>query len=148
MLDPALYWLIIAVILFVLELATPGFVLMFFGAGAAATALVSWLFPETAIALQLAIFIVVSLTAFFSLRKMMTRRFFSSAPNKDGDDVDTPLVNPGDKGVVSTTIVPPAEGRVKCAGTFWRAAAGERIAEGEMVTVVRRQGLLLEVEKI
>jgi inner membrane protein len=79
---------------------------------------------------------------------MMHQRFFSSAPNKDGEDVDAQLVNPGDKGVVSTTIVPPAEGRVKCAGTFWRAAAGDRIAEGEMVMVVRRQGLLLEVEKI
>jgi membrane protein implicated in regulation of membrane protease activity len=148
MLDPALYWLMIAVILFVLELATPGFVLVFFGAGAAVTALVSWLLPETAIALQLGIFIVVSLTAFFFLRKMMHKRFFSSASGKDGDDVDAQLVNPGDKGVVSTAIVPPAEGRVKCAGTFWRAAAGERIAEGEMVAVVRRQGLLLEVEKI
>jgi inner membrane protein len=148
MLDPALYWLMIAVILFVLELATPGFVLVFFGAGAAVTALVAWLLPDTAIALQLAIFMVVSLAAFFSLRGLMQKRFFSSAPTKDGEDVDAQLVNPGDKGVVSTTIVPPAEGRVKCAGTFWRASAGEPIAEGEMVMVVRRQGLLLEVEKI
>lgn len=148
MLDPAVYWLMIAVILFVLELVTPGFVLVFFGAGAAATALVSWLLPETAIVLQLAIFIAVSLVSFFTLRGMMQKRFFASVPRKEGEDVDEQLVRPGDKGVVSAVIAPPAEGRVKCVGTFWRATAGERIEEGEIVAVVRRDGLILEVEKV
>lgn len=148
MLDPAVYWLLIAVILFVLELVTPGFVLVFFGAGAAAAALVSWLLPETAIVVQLVIFIVVSLGSFFSLRGVMQRRFFASAPGKEGEDIDEQLVRPGEKGVVSAVIAPPAEGRVKCAGTYWRATAGERIEEGEIVTVVRRDGLTLEVEKV
>ena len=149
MLDPAVYWVMIAVMLCVLELVTPGFVLLFFGVGAAATALVSWLLPQTAIALQLAVFIVVSLASFFSLRGVMRRRFFSSAPDSEGgEDVDQQLVKPGDKGVVSAVIAPPAEGRIKCAGTFWRATALERIEEGEIVVVLHRDGLLLHVGKI
>lgn len=148
MLDPALYWLMIAVILFVLELVTPGFVLVFFGVGAAAAALLSWLLPDTAIVMQLATFIVISLGSFVTLRKMMQKRFFASTPGKEGEDVDQELVRPGDKGVVSTAIVPPGEGRVKCAGTFWRATAGERIKDGEIVVVVRRNGLILEVERV
>ena len=54
--DPALYWLIIGVMLFFLEMALPGFILFFFGLGAMITALVAWVLP-IAISWQLALFI-------------------------------------------------------------------------------------------
>ena len=41
LIHPALYWLIIGVILFVLELVLPGFVLFFFAMGAILTALIA-----------------------------------------------------------------------------------------------------------
>jgi membrane protein implicated in regulation of membrane protease activity len=50
--------------------------------------------------------------------------------------------------VVSSTIAPPGEGRIKCAGSSWRATADERIEEGEIVAVVSQQGLLIHVEKV
>ncbi|WP_228855329.1 NfeD family protein [Desulfomarina profundi] len=46
------------------------------------------------------------------------------------------------------TIVPPAEGRIKYAGTFWRATADERIDEGEIISVVSQDGLVIHVEKV
>ncbi len=148
MLDPALYWLIIGVMLFLLELALPGFVLFFFAAGALLTALVAWLVPTTSIALQLGLFIVTSLAALFILRGFLQQRFFASAPARDGVDVDAPLAAPGDRGVVCSTIAPPAEGRIKYAGSSWRATADERIEEGEIIAIVRQEGLIIHVEKV
>ncbi len=148
MLDPALYWLIIGVMLFLLELALPGFVLFFFAAGALLTALVAWLVPTTSIALQLGLFIVTSLAALFTLRELLQQKFFASAPVKDGLDVDAPLAVPGDRGVVCSTIAPPAEGRIKYAGSSWRATADERIEEGEIIAIVRQEGLIIHVEKV
>lgn len=148
MLDPALYWLIIGVMLFVLELVLPGFVLFFFAAGALLTALVAWLAPSTSIALQLGLFITASLLTLLSLRGSIQKRFFSSAPSKDGQDQDLQLAAPGDRGVVSVTIAPPAEGRIKYSGSSWRATADERIEEGEIIAVVRQKGLVIHVEKV
>jgi len=146
-LDPALYWLIIGVLLFLLEMALPGFILFFFAAGALLTALLAWLTPIS-IAWQLGVFIGASLVCLFSLRDIIQRRFLSPSPREGDTDEDSVLAVPGDKGVVSATIAPPAEGRLKYSGTSWRATADERIEEGEIVAVVRQKGLVIHVEKV
>jgi inner membrane protein len=148
MLDPALYWLIIGVMLFVLELVLPGFVLFFFAAGAMLTALVAWLVPATSIAAQLGLFIVASLGTLLSLRGLIQKRFFAAAPSADGEDIDIQRAVPGDRGVVCNTIAPPAEGRIKYSGSSWRATADERIEEGEIIAVVKQRGLVIHVEKV
>lgn len=148
MIDPALYWLVIGVMLFFLEMAVPGFILFFFGMGALVTAVAAWLTPIS-IAWQLALFISTSLIFVLGLRKLIQNTFFSPAATKDGEaDVDVMRAVPGDKGVVSMTIVPPAEGRIKYSGTSWRASADEKIDAGEIVAVVRQKGLVIHVEKI
>lgn len=147
-LNPALYWLIIGVMLFFLELAVPGFILFFFAVGAMLTALAAWLFPLS-LAWQLALFICASLIALFGLRDIIQQRLHT--PPSEGDkeeDKDVMLAVAGDKGVVSTAIVPPAEGRIKYSGTTWRAAADEKIEEGEIVAIVAQKGLVIHVEKI
>jgi membrane protein implicated in regulation of membrane protease activity len=146
-LDPALYWLIIGVMLFLLELALPGFILFFFAAGALLTALLAWVTPIS-IAWQLGVFIVASLGCLFGLRDVIQRRFLAPPSEEEDIDEDSVLAVPGDKGVVSVTIAPPAEGRLKYAGTSWRASADERIEEGEIVSVVRQKGLVIHVEKV
>ena len=146
-LDPALYWLIIGVMLFFLELALPGFILFFFAVGALLTALAAWLTPIS-IAWQLAIFIVASLGSLFGLRDIIQKNFFDKPVAGEEDTEDSVLAVPGDKGVVSMTIAPPAEGRIKFSGTFWRATADETIEEGEIIAVVRQKGLVIHVEKV
>jgi len=149
--DPALYWLIIGVMLLFLELALPGFILFFFGVGALITALATWLFP-IAVSWQLALFIVASLLSLFTLRGLIQKRFFDSAPKEgEGEEVgdrDVVMASPGETGVVCMGIYPPAEGRIKFAGTFWRATADEKIEDGETVAVVRQNGIVIHVEKI
>jgi membrane protein implicated in regulation of membrane protease activity len=150
-LDPALYWLIIGVLLLFLELALPGFILFFFGLGALITALAAWLIPLS-IASQLALFIVASLLCLVALRKIIQRRFNWGAEGAaDGSsevDEDRMQSISGEKGVVSTTIDPPAEGRIKYAGTYWRATAEERIEEGEIIVIVKQNDLVIQVEKV
>jgi len=147
--DPALYWLIIGVMLFFLEMALPGFILFFFGLAALITAVVAWLTP-LGIAWQLGIFIVSSVVSLMTLRDVIQRNFFKPKEVADGEepDEDVMLAAPGDRAVVGVAIVPPAEGRINYSGTSWRAAAEETIEEGEIVTIVRQDSLVIHVEKV
>ncbi len=149
MINPALYWLIIGVMLFFLELALPGFVLFFFAVAAILTALLSWLTP-VALSWQLGFFIITSLGSLFTLRDIVQRRFFTKAGKEDVDEKgeDVILAVPGDRGVVTTEITPPAEGRIKYSGTFWRATADEKIEEGEIIEVVKQAELVIHVRKV
>ena len=144
-LHPALLWLIIGVMLFLLEMALPGFILFFFAVGSLLTALAAWLFPIDLV-WQLALFIVASLVSLFSLRNLIQRRFLDT--EAADDDKDEPQARPGDKGVVCAAITPPAEGRIKYSGSFWRATADENIEEGEIISVVHQDGLIIHVEKV
>jgi membrane protein implicated in regulation of membrane protease activity len=147
MIDPALYWLIIGVMLFFLELAVPGFILFFFALGALVTALVAWLSPISLV-WQLGLFIAASLVSLLSLRNIIQKKLIAPASDAGDEDEDVLLAVSGENGVVSMTIAPPAEGRIKYAGTSWRAMADEKIEEGEIVTIVRQKGLIIHVEKV
>lgn len=147
LIHPALYWLVIGVILFILELFLPGFVLLFFAVGAFVTALAAYLLPLAA-AWQLGLFMAASLLTLFLLRDLIQRRFFTAPAGQQETDIDQVLIPCGEKGVVSSTIAPPAEGRIKCAGSSWRATADERIEAGEIIAVVRQQGLIIHVERV
>jgi membrane protein implicated in regulation of membrane protease activity len=145
-LNPELYWLIIGVMLLIMELALPAFVMFFFGLGALVTSLVVWLVPM-AIAWQLGLFIIASLVSLVLLRDMMRKMLFRPKKGEE-EDRDEVWAVPGDRGVVSKTIAPPAEGRIKYGGSFWRATADEYIAEGEIIVVVKQVGLVIHVEKV
>ncbi|MBW1636431.1 MAG: NfeD family protein [Deltaproteobacteria bacterium] len=139
-----LFWLIMGVMLFFLELAVPGFILFFFGLGALLTSLAVYLF-HLSLSWQLALFIIASLVALFSLRNIVQRQFIHPPAE---EDLDIPLVTVGDRGVVTSRIDPPAEGRIRYSGTFWRAAAEEEIDEGEIISIVSQEGLIIHVERV
>lgn len=148
-LHPGLYWLIIGVMLFFLELALPGFILFFFALGAIITALAAWLTPID-LAWQLGLFIVSSVGSLLGLRNIIQRRFLDS-PEVEGEEVDVDesvIALPGEKGVVTVTIAPPAEGQIKYSGSFWRATADEEIEEGEIISIVKQRDLIIHVEKV
>lgn len=147
MIDPALYWLVIGVMLFLLELAVPGFILFFFALGALITAAAAWLLPIS-LAWQLALFIASSLLSLLGLRNLIQQRFMGESGEEEDEDQDVMLAVPGEKGVVCVTIDPPAEGRINYSGTSWRATADETIEEGEIISVVRQQDLVIHVEKV
>lgn len=142
--NPGLFWLSIGVVLFVMEMAVPGFILFFFGVAAWITALGCYLFSWT-LNIQLAVFLVASLVSLFGLRTLVKKVFIGD--EKD-DDADSIMAKGGEKCVVTTAIYPPAEGQVKFSGTFWRAEAEENIEEGEIIEILKQENLLMYVKKI
>ena len=63
---------------------------------------------------------------------------------EETDDIDQVVIaQPGEKGVVSVTISPPAEGQIKYSGSFWRATAEEEIEKGEIISIVKQDGLIV-----
>ena len=144
LISPGLLWLIIGVILFLLEMAVPGFVLFFFALAAWITALGSYLF-HWEVNTQLGVFLASSLLCIFGLRGIVKKVFMGEAK---ADGTDSILATGGEKCMVSKAIRPPAEGQVKFSGTFWRAEAEEAIEEGEIVIIVKQDDLLITVRKI
>ena len=135
-----LMWLIMGIICFLLEMMTPGFIIFFFGLGAWITALACWFYPVSLVT-QLAIFIVSSLTSLFVLRGIIRKTFFGEVT---ADETDV-IAAAGDSAIVSTDIIPPAEGKIDYSGTQWRAVADEKIEKGVMVTILYQDGLCMKV---
>jgi len=138
-----LIWLAAGVLFLVLESVLPGFVLFFFGLGALVTSLSSWLFQLT-LNEQLVIFLVSSLLSLITLRGFIKRTFLGGLTGSQDDHV---IAVGGESVVVTRTIDPPMEGKVKYSGTFWRAVSEEKIEEGEIATVISQEGLIMRVKR-
>lgn len=141
---PGLLWFLAGVVLLLLEMSMPAFVLFFFAVGAWITAAASWLYPLSLNG-QILVFIVASLVSLLLLRRLL-RKIFAGGAGTDG--ADRALAEPGARAVVVADIVPPAEGKIKCAGTTWRARAHEKTEAGEIVEIVEQDGLTMLVKRV
>ena len=141
--SPGLLWLSIGVILFIMEMAVPGFILFFFGLAAWITAVGSYFFDWT-LNIQLGVFLIASLVSLFGLRSFVKKIFIGDSKE---DEQDTILAKGGEKCTVSIAIHPPAEGQVKFGGSFWRATSDEEFAEGEVAIIEKQEELLITIKK-
>jgi inner membrane protein len=142
--SPVLIWFLFGIICFVIELAAPGFVLFFLGIGAwcAAAVLAMLDVPLTA---QLLIFLISSLLSLLLFRTKL-RSIFMGKSSEEADSVNVDSAPA--TGIVTDAIIPPADGRVKYGGSFWRAAADEPIAEGAVVLIVEKKDLIIKVRAL
>ncbi len=138
------YWLIAAIILVIIEIATAGFGSICFAFGAFASALVSYW--GLSLYWQLAFFAVVSFLSFIFLRpvilKFIDRKSTNLLTNAEA------LV--GRKAVVSETIDPVNHtGRVAIDGDDWKAVSedGSLIDKGVEVVVVKLDSIILTVKR-
>jgi len=139
--DPAWLWLIGGVILLIAEVIAPGFFLIFIGAAAIATGLLT-LAVGFAVALELAVFAAL---AFLAVR-IIGRRFYASRYDYTAD----PLLNDRvarllGKVVVVVQTVDSHGGRVRVGDSEWSARGGPA-AIGERVRIVDVEGNCLKVE--
>jgi len=142
--SPVLVWFILGIAFFVVELVLPGFIVFFFGLGAWSTALVQYVYPLP-LSGQLMVFLVASLLTLLLLRTWLRSVFLGSSQ----EEVDSVTVEPDrGTGTVIEDIVPPAPGRVKYGGTFWRAEAHQPIPSGTVVKIVSQKDLLVQVEPL
>jgi len=136
-------WVILAIVLFIAELITPGFLLGSFAVGCLGAALAAFL--GLGLTGQLAAFCIGSLVVLFGIRPVLLK-YFQATADKIKTNTDALI---GKRGIVTEQIDSRLDiGRVKVAGEDWRATTDERdvIEQGEEVCVLRVDGTKLVVK--
>ncbi|HEX3557850.1 MAG TPA: NfeD family protein [Pyrinomonadaceae bacterium] len=141
-------WTILGVVLIVAEVFTPGFVLLWFGVGALAAALSSFL--GAGLAGQFLVFILLS-TALTALSRTIFANYFTRRDEPAGFKTGAATL-PGKVGTVVTSSRGALnEGAVKVFGSTWTAypAEGEPPLEaGDRVVVERLSGASIYVRRV
>jgi len=132
-LSPWLIWFLSGLAIMLAELAVPGFVIIFFGVGCLGAAVAAALVPS-AYSIQLAVFLVVSLTSLVTLRKMAMRIFVGRSEVSGGDD--TGNVSVGTRIKIDQDIEPGREARVRYRGTMWTAVSDDPIPAGSDAEII------------
>ncbi len=138
----ALYWFIFGILLLVFELATPGFVAMFFGMAALTVALVAWIFPLGQITGWL-LFAALSVSYILLLRKFLKRVFIGD--KDEPDRLEDSFV--GKYARVTEAIAPGNPGRVDFSGCTWEAESDHALTVGERVRICAKKNLTLSVQR-
>ena len=140
-------WTVLGLVLIIAEVFTPGFVLLWFGVGALAAALVSML--GLGLPLQFLVFIAVS-AALTALSRTIFVNYFTRKDEAGSLRMGVDSL----PGQVGTVVAPSSgalnEGAVKVFGSVWTAypAEGETPLEaGERVVVERLQGASIYVRR-
>jgi membrane protein implicated in regulation of membrane protease activity len=131
-------WIVLGAVLIIAEIFTLGFVLLWFGIGALAAALVGWV--GFGVGFQFLVFTVISIVL-----TAMSRTIFVKYFPQDEDAVKTGIDSlPGQIGTVTLASKGALqEGAVKVYGSVWTAFPIDDetpLIEGEKVEVVRVQG--------
>lgn len=146
--NSGLVWFIAGIILMLLEFLLPGFVIFFFGIGAIITALFTWSGAIESTSLQFIVFIVTSVLSLVLLRNKGKKYFRGNVSEADeagmlSDDII------GEKVIVTEEINPAKlTGKVELHGTMWNAVSDIIIVEGELVEIISRKDLSLNVKKV
>ncbi|MDQ3071981.1 MAG: NfeD family protein [Bacteroidota bacterium] len=143
-LEPWVLWLAAGLILFIFEIFTPAFVAACIGLGCLPASLAAHFNASPGI--QLLIFAIVTLIAFFTVRPFMVR--YAYKRSKDIRTNAESLI--GRIGRVTTTIDPlTGTGRVAVDGDDWRAESlnNEVIHAGEKVYVLHVNSITLTVRR-
>jgi membrane protein implicated in regulation of membrane protease activity len=139
---PELFWFILGLVLFLLELALPGFIIFFFGLGAWATALIC-LFANPGTNLQIVIFAVFSVISLMGLRKIIQKKFFYNKGTQS-EDVEDEFT--GKEAIAKDDFGGVKHGKVEFKGTTWTAESESKINEGQRVTIIEKDSFKLIVE--
>ena len=131
------FWLIAAGIFFIIEMATVGFLVFWFGIGALVTMLVSFFIPNPYI--QAVVFLVTS-----TLLILLTKPFVNKFINKDKSVATNAYSIIGRIGIVIKEINPiEGTGQIKVNGEIWSAKTdlNEIIPENTKVEVIQIDGV-------
>ena len=137
-------WIIVALVLFIIELFTTGFAVICLSIGCLGGAVAAAC--ATSAEVQWLIFAVVSFGAVASGRPILKRSFY-----KQGEKVLTNAsAMVGRHGVVCNAIDPSESGRVVIDGVDWKARSVDDspIEQGARVEVVAIESVVLTVKKL
>ena len=138
-------WLSLGLLLAVSEFVVPGFVIIFFGAGAFVTGLVKLLWSGLPHSLALLLFALFSLGSLLIFRRTWVGgKVLRDGNTKNEGDVDETCI--GRKVSVVEAIAPGKAGKVELNGANWTAEAEESLEAGAVAVVTERRGLTLVVK--
>ena len=141
--DIWLYWVILALVLFIIEMFTAGFAIICLSIGAAGAAIAAA--TDASIEIQLLTFAVVAIIAIIAVRPLL-KRFFYRGGEKVATNVNA-IVGRKAKVVVA---IDGEEGRVMVDGVDWKARSerGERVEVGAVVEIVAVDSVVLTVKTL
>ena len=141
---PEIIWCFIGIVMLMSEFICPGFVILFFGIGALAVALIC-VFAAISINAQILIFLAVSLIALFSLRKWVQNAFrgFTTCKNRMQKNIDSYV---GETAKVVEEIKANSTGRIEFHGTTWNAISSTDIPKGTTVIIEEQNNLTFKVK--
>jgi membrane protein implicated in regulation of membrane protease activity len=142
--QPAIVWFIIGLILVLMELATPGLIVVFFGIGAWAVSLLSLILPIN-LPVQLVVFLMVSICSLLIFRKNLKSKFFEKNENKE-DLLDDEFI--GKTAIVDAPIKAGMEGKVIFKGAPWQAVSEQDVNKDEKVKIIGKDSIILKVEPV
>ena len=143
-LSPVWLWMYAGAFLMLAELASPGFVVFFFGLAAATVSALKGMFPEMPLWLQLAAFSFLSIFYLLVLRKYLKRVFVGE--KEESDSIGKEYI--GRVGRVVQVVRPDVPGRIILGDAEWAATSEARLEPGTEVRVVSQDNLTLAVEPI
>jgi len=146
--DPSTtFWFVFGFVLFVIEILTPGVVMVFFGLGAWIVLVLIMFFPLNSW-MQWVIFSISSVLMLVLLRKHITQLFRSKEAIKS-DSLSEPMVADrylGRDAMALEDIEPGKIGMVEFDGTNWNARSQNLILAKNQCRIIEVDGLTLWVE--
>lgn len=139
--DPAVIWFLVGLGLLLLELALPGLVILFFGAGAWVTALVCAI-TDLSLNWQIFIFLIASLLGLVLLRRYLKKRFFSKTDKEIEDQLEEFI----GKKARALDDFKDGGGKVEFKGTHWSARCNSPVKKGDWVIIETKESLILTVK--
>lgn len=142
--DIWIYWVIAALVLFIIELFTSGFAVICLSIGAGGGAIAAT--AGASVEVQLLVFAIVSMVALLGVRPILKRTLYKRAEVATNQHAMV-----GKRGTVCVDIdAEGASGRVMIDGVDWRAvsATGEPIASGTKVEVTAIESVVLTVKPL
>lgn len=136
-LEPWLFWSLLGIALFILELVTPGFILACFGVGAVIAVLPAWL--GLGLAWQLAVFSAGSFLMFYFLRPILRRK-----SEADSYPIGLEALK-GRKIRLPHEIPADSYAEIPIDGDVWRIRMKDNsgASKGTLIVICGREGLML-----
>lgn len=145
--ETAVFWAILGFVLIGIEVFALNMILVFFGVGALAVALLTGLGLTNSLTAQLPVFAGISLFVLIFLRRRFQKIFTGTTQRGEGQADDTGLA--GRQGTV-TQDFSNGRGKVELGGTGWKAVTdpARPLKVGEAVRVTGSKGITLLVEPV
>ena len=137
-------WAILGVVLVVAELLVPAFVLVWFGLGALAVALMLSLFPDIGLTPQLLVWIVSSVALVGLWFKLFKPRLHKTLAGRSQAEAV------GEVGLIVRDVAPFQKGQIRfqtpiVGSDVWDCIADQSIKTGDRAKVVSIEGSILKV---